>query len=285
MKQRIIFCGIAILFVAAAFFVARSFLRSHSNMDVPVKSMKTWQQADTPLGYPLNAEAIDPETGAYEAPIIPDFDPRLIQLDAFERMALPTATRMSAPMGSEQGALTYNAQRFWENNTKRGGRHTGDDFNGIGGMNTDLGDPIYAVADSRVVYRGEPSLCWGNILILAHRTPQGSTLLSMYSHMDQMHVALGSTISRGEIIGTVGTANSNYPAHLHFEMHDSSGIHIGAGYTAAAGDRIDPTSVIAQHQTTNSANLTTSILALVLHEEQKKKREIITINSSEKPTK
>ena len=38
---------------------------------------------------------------------------------------------------SENSAMAYNAQRFTENH------HLGDDLNGIGGEDSDLGDPIY----------------------------------------------------------------------------------------------------------------------------------------------
>ena len=50
--------------------------------------------------------------------------------------SLPTAARFDFPLGSENGAMSYNAQRFTEN------RHLGDDLNGIGGENSDLGDPV-----------------------------------------------------------------------------------------------------------------------------------------------
>src|SRR4029450_9456455 len=56
----------------------------------------------------------------------------------FELASLPVATRFDFPLGSEHGALTYNAQRFTENH------HLGDDLNGIGGENFYLGEPIYA---------------------------------------------------------------------------------------------------------------------------------------------
>jgi hypothetical protein len=63
----------------------------------------------------------------------------------FELASLPTAARFDFPLGSENGAMAYNAQRFTENH------HLGDDLNGIGGEDSDLGDPIYAVADGLVL--------------------------------------------------------------------------------------------------------------------------------------
>jgi len=59
--------------------------------------------------------------------------------------SLPTAARFDVPMGSENGAMSYNAQRLTQNH------HLGDDLNGIGGEDSDLGDPIYAVANGRVL--------------------------------------------------------------------------------------------------------------------------------------
>jgi len=42
---------------------------------------------------------------------------------------------------SENSAMAYNAQRFTENH------HLGDDLNGIGGEDSNVDDPIYAVAE------------------------------------------------------------------------------------------------------------------------------------------
>src|ERR1700676_103618 len=63
--------------------------------------------------------------------------------------SLPTAARFDFPLGSENGAMSYNAQPFTQNH------HLGDDLNGIGGENSDLGDPVHAVADGRVLLAGE----------------------------------------------------------------------------------------------------------------------------------
>lgn len=236
-------------------------------MEVPVKSLDSAQRADAPLGFPLA-----PTKQA------PPFDPRLIQLTAFERASIPTATRMAAPMGSEHGALTYNAQAYWSDNPQRGGHHTGDDFNGIGGMNTDLGDPAYAIANGLVIYRGEPSPGWGKTLILAHRDLQGKILLSMYSHLDRSDAAHGNLVHMGEKIGTVGTANQNYPAHLHLEMRDSTGIHIGRGYITHPGEYMNPAKTIQTYSLPAQDGLYPCPLAIVLDERFEARKESLFSN-------
>lgn len=176
----------------------------------------------------------------------PDF--RFQFLSPWERARIPTAVEFDPPMGSERGGLVYNAQKYWDMNEKRGGHHTGDDLNGIGGMNTDLGDPVYATADGLVLYTGEPSPGWGNIVLVGHRLPDGRMLQSMYAHLDRIGVALGAFVSRGQAIGTVGTANGYYPAHLHFEMRASDEVDIGAGYAADPLNHLDPmATVTANH--------------------------------------
>src|SRR5438093_11527461 len=70
-------------------------------------------------------------------------DPAFQIPSPFELASLPRATRFDFPLGSEHGALAYNAQRFTENH------HLGNDLNGIGGENFHLRDSIYAVAPGR----------------------------------------------------------------------------------------------------------------------------------------
>lgn len=272
MKQRLFQLGILVLFLAIGAWAARGFLQNRPDKTIPVKSMKTWQDADAPLGF-----SVDDHT--------PDFDPRFIQLTAFERARIPISSRMSAAMGTEHGALTYNAQPFWSNNAKRGGHHSGDDINGIGGMHTDLGDPVYAIANGLVIYRGEPSPGWGNVLILAHRTPMGKIQLSMYAHLQKMHVAYLDLIYRGEIIGTVGTANLHYIAHLHLEMLDSTGVPIGKGYTDEPAERINPTTTITAQDSLSGDFLYTTPLAIVLEEKLSGQNENISIQHKKNPTK
>lgn len=179
---------------------------------------------------------------------------------AWQRAEIPVAHRFDSPMGH----LSYNAQAFWEMNEKRGGHHTGDDLNGIGGMNTDLGDPVHSVADGLVLYAGEPSSGWGKTLIVAHQTPEGRLLHSMHAHLDRMQVTVGDLVARGQVIGTVGTANDHYPAHLHFEMRESNHVDIGPGYVDSKRNFLDPLDTLQQLRGAALGDHSPSPLALAL---------------------
>ncbi|MFK7850466.1 MAG: M23 family metallopeptidase [Akkermansiaceae bacterium] len=186
---------------------------------------------------------------AYDEPLsmpskgMPDM--RLHMLSAWQANQIPVISKMDTPMGSENGALVYNAQKFWEMNQKRGGHHTGDDLNGIGGMNSDLGDPVFAAANGLVIYAGEPSPGWGKTVILAHQDEEQNPIRTMYAHLDQIRTHLGALVARGEPIGTVGTGNDNYPAHLHLELSIDDGIPIGSGYVREPLSRRNPAEFIS----------------------------------------
>lgn len=104
--------------------------------------------------------------------------------------------------------------------------HTGEDWNGRGGGDTDLGDPVYAVSNGRVVEFGYYTPSWGNLVLLEHAMPDGSLVWSQYAHLDTIQVDnVGQIVKRGELIGTIGkgertAANprGRWVAHLHFEI-------------------------------------------------------------------
>src|SRR5437879_5377794 len=87
-------------------------------------------------------------------------DPAFRVPSPLELESIPTATHFDFPLGNENGAMAYNAQHFTQN------KHLGDDLNGIGGENSDLGDPIYAIADGRVLLTRDGGPGWGNVVIL-----------------------------------------------------------------------------------------------------------------------
>ena len=212
------------------------------------------------MAYRLGPELTAPTTIA----------PALQLPSALELFSLPTATRFDFPIGSEHGALTYNAQRFTEN------KHLGDDLNGIGGENSDFGDPVYAVAEGRVLLARDGGPGWGNVIIVLHAyledagsreprevggmqesveqpatdrvNPTRSYVQSYYGHLDEMSVAIGQDVRRGEQLGTIGNADGRYWAHLHFEMREFLTPFVGPGYRQDTRGWINPTEFIQQHR-------------------------------------
>jgi hypothetical protein len=235
------------ILIAAGMVVGLTLHLSNRSLDLTDFHLNSPQGANRPLALTKGQE--------------PDF--RFHQFSPWQSLAHPIAKRIDEPMGSENGALVYNAQPFWEMNNTRGGRHLGDDLNGIGGMDTDLGDPIFAVADGLVVYSGTPSEGWGQVLVLSHRLADGRMFQSMYAHLHRIDVAVGSLVGRGQQIGTVGSAAGLYPAHLHYEIRLGHGTEIGAGYGDHALNRIDPTTFRKEHSAA-ADDLRASALAIAL---------------------
>lgn len=174
------------------------------------------------------------------------FDAAFLRLTPREIASLPWALRFDHPLGSPNAALAYNARPF------RIERHLGDDLNGIGGENSDLGDAVFAAGNGRVVYVGVPGPGWGNMVILAHRVPDLENpgflkvIQSVYAHLDEIRVLPNQTVHRGEEIGTVGTGGGQYLAHLHFEIRDGPYVNPSVGYADVPLNRLSPHAFITQ---------------------------------------
>lgn len=149
------------------------------------------------------------------------------------------------PVGPPHGAGYYDAQPFGEN------LHLGNDWNGNGGGDSDLGDPVHAVAAGVVLEAIDHGGGWGNVVRIAHATC-GDHVESLYAHLDQIAVSPGQSIARGERIGTIGTAHGQYRAHLHFELRDAD-LPLGAGYGEETHGHLDPTAYIRTHRPSASA--------------------------------
>lgn len=172
------------------------------------------------------------ELGIKEQTVSP-FDPAFVLARPIDQVRTPRAARFDAPMGSEHAALTYNAQPFLVS------RHLGEDLNGIGGQDSDLGGPVYAVADGMVAFAGWASDGWGNVIVVLHKAPDdGRVIESFYAHLDAMRVPVGEFVRRGQVIATVGKGDGRYLAHLHFEIRDFTVLSAGAGYADAALGRL-----------------------------------------------
>lgn len=178
------------------------------------------------------------------APIrLPVRHPSIDFVSAGDLCKIPPTWFFAFPLGSPRGALSYNAQPFAKNN------HLGDDWNGIGGWNSDFGDPVHTIAPGLVTFAAQLGGGWGGIVIVQHRLanpPTGSPefIQSLYGHLDEIHVNPGDIVPLGAVLGTVGNAGGRYWAHLHLEVRTFTTRHIGAGYRADTTGWLDPTALI-----------------------------------------
>lgn len=83
--------------------------------------------------------------------------------------------------------------------------HTGADYA------VPQGTPVLAVDDAVVALAGEFFFS-GNSVFLDH----GNGLISMYFHLHEVFVEQGEEVSRGRLIGTVGSTGRSTGPHLHF---------------------------------------------------------------------
>ena len=156
------------------------------------------------------------------------------------------------PVGKPDAQGYYKARGF------RSHGHLGEDWDGIGGGDTDLGDPIYSIGDGIVVFSRDCHMGWGNVIIVRHTFRENGMVKNvdaLYGHLNSMLVHRGQTVARGQKIATMGTAHGLYDAHLHLEIRKN--IEIGMSRAAFARDfnnYYDPSTFIASHRHLSTSN-------------------------------
>ena len=150
------------------------------------------------------------------------------------------------PVGKPDAQGYYKARGF------RSKGHLGEDWDGVGGGDTDLGDPIYSIGHGIVVFAHDCHMGWGNVVIVRHTYREGGEIKNidaLYGHLNSMLVRRGQSITRGQQIATMGTAHGLYDAHLHLEIRKN--LEIGMSRAKFARDfsnYYDPSQFIAAHR-------------------------------------
>lgn len=82
---------------------------------------------------------------------------------------------------------------------------------------TNYGTAIEATADGKVIFAGMYG-GYGNLVVVDH----GYGITTRYGHMSQIAVRLGQHVTRGRILGAVGSTGRSTAPHCHYEvrMHD-----------------------------------------------------------------
>lgn len=76
-----------------------------------------------------------------------------------------------------------------------------------------IGDPIIAAANGKVMYAGNGVRGLGNLILLGH----SNGFITAYAHNDSLLVKTGDEIKKGQKIATLGQSDTSSP-RLHFEV-------------------------------------------------------------------
>ncbi|MBA2770595.1 MAG: M23 family metallopeptidase [Sphingomonas sp.] len=90
----------------------------------------------------------------------------------------------------------------------RAAMHAGIDLSGP------VGTPIYATADGTVTSAGWNSGGYGNLVKIDH----GRGIETRYAHLSSIAISPGQHITRGQVIGRMGSTGRSTGSHLHYEV-------------------------------------------------------------------
>jgi murein DD-endopeptidase MepM/ murein hydrolase activator NlpD len=159
--------------------------------------------------------------------------PRPLDFEEYLRADFAPADGFDFPFGDGEGGGSYTdpatgkryagwyvATHFAESYSL--GLHTGEDWNGAGGGNTDLGQPVSAVANGRVLFAQNCGRLWGNVVVIEHlyyENHERRELRSLYAHLNEIKVGEGAEVRRRQVIATIGQDPEKlFNAHLHVEL-------------------------------------------------------------------
>lgn len=108
---------------------------------------------------------------------------------------IPTTGRLS----TEYGETRY------VNGSPTSYRHSGLD------IATPRGTPVYATNSGKVLL-ATPLILTGNTILIDH----GQGIFSTYFHLDKLTIKEGEMVTKGDLIGEVGTTGFSTGPHLHF---------------------------------------------------------------------
>jgi len=116
-------------------------------------------------------------------------------------LSFPIDTYITSPYGMRFHPILH----IWK-------LHDGTDF-GAG-----CGTPIHAAASGVITdryYNGG----YGNRLFLSNGVIRGSSITTVYNHLSRYKVRVGQHVSKGQVIGYVGTTGYSTGCHLHFMVY------------------------------------------------------------------
>jgi murein DD-endopeptidase MepM/ murein hydrolase activator NlpD len=111
---------------------------------------------------------------------------------------------VNGPITSPYGWRIHPIYHYW-------GLHDGDDFG------APCGAPLFAVANGTVMSQYYSSV-WGNRLYLNLGLINGHNVTVIYNHLSAYRSHVGEHVTRGQVVGLVGTTGWSTGCHTHFTV-------------------------------------------------------------------
>jgi murein DD-endopeptidase MepM/ murein hydrolase activator NlpD len=111
---------------------------------------------------------------------------------------------VNGPITSPFGWRIHPIYHYW-------GLHDGDDFG------APCGAPLWAVANGTVMSEYYSSV-WGNRLYLNLGLINGKNVTVIYNHLSAYRSHVGERVTRGQVVGLVGTTGWSTGCHTHFTV-------------------------------------------------------------------
>lgn len=165
-------------------------------------------QADTNKIIEFNQLFNETDIQAGQVIIIPEGQPYYPPVSTSPKLAsiskIFTPTHVDVPVG-EKMAWPTTARRIsqyfnW--------RHVGLDIDG------EFGDPIWAAEDGTIIKVAYMKSGYGYHVIIDH----GNGKQTLYGHFQKIYVEQGQKVSRGDVLGEMGSTGYSTGSHLHLEV-------------------------------------------------------------------
>lgn len=134
----------------------------------------------------------------------------------------PVTTEPEPPTVTEEAVQTEPEKWSLLNTGRITSRYGERELDGVVGFHSGIdiagnyGDAVYAIADGEVFECGVDS-GYGNYIKIRH--PENG-ITTLYGHLQSISVNQGQSVTKGAVIGTVGSTGRSSGPHLHLEVRD-----------------------------------------------------------------
>jgi hypothetical protein len=96
------------------------------------------------------------------------------------------------------------------------GLHSGEDWNGTGGGNTDCGYKLFPITKGEVIHTSEADTGYGKVVVYKIEGPWGLRWIR-YCHCKEI-IAKSGLVTPDTVIATLGTTGNSTYCHLHWDV-------------------------------------------------------------------